>query len=415
MKETYFTRKRLLWFGEVISCLLMKWIKSLQIRLNEIALKCKFTLFASASALCQARQKLKHTAFIELNERAIIEPFYQSEHVQTRHGHFLKAIDGSKISIPDTADIRKRFPVMKASNWKQQYDHTQAMFSCLYDPLNKLSLHACFEDIHTSEAAMAYKHIKRLNNQDILLLDRLYPWYILFNLILNQGANFVARCRRKLFLACDELFNEDCKVTSKIVTLTPSHIAKKEAKEMWLVLPEKLQVRFVRLILSTGEVEVLATSLDQEHYPDELFQDLYFKRRGIETYYDILKNRLQLENFSWETVESLFQDVYSTVFLSNLETICTQETNEELTQKCEQKWLQNKQQVNHMVSFNAIKNSAFELLFWPVQNITTLLNKLKRLFHTTPTPIRPWRKFPRNRPSDRQRVCYYREKKKYSF
>jgi hypothetical protein len=52
-----------------------------------------------------------------------------------------------------------------------------------------------------------------------------------------------------------------------------------------------VQVRAVKVKLSTGETEVLLTSLmDKDKYPNEIFKELYFLRWGIETHYGVLKN-----------------------------------------------------------------------------------------------------------------------------
>ena len=48
-----------------------------------------------------------------------------------------------------------------------------------------------------------------------------------------------------------------------------------------------------------GEIEVLATSvLNKNILKTENFKELYFQRWKIETYYEIIKNRLSLENFT---------------------------------------------------------------------------------------------------------------------
>ncbi|OQW94875.1 MAG: hypothetical protein BWK79_04470 [Beggiatoa sp. IS2] len=75
------------------------------------------------------------------------------------------------------------------------------------------------------------------------------------------------------------------------------------------------RVRFVRVLLSTGEYEILVTSLLNERlYPTEIFKELYQLCWGIETYYGLLKTRLELENFTGKTVGSVLQDLYSTIY-----------------------------------------------------------------------------------------------------
>ena len=73
-------------------------------------------------------------------------------------------------------------------------------------------------------------------------------------------------------------------------------------------MPLEIKVRFVSVILSTGEVEVLATSLMEESIQREDFQQLYFLRWGVETFFSLIKGRLNLENFTGKTLESVQQD-----------------------------------------------------------------------------------------------------------
>ena len=78
---------------------------------------------------------------------------------------------------------------------------------------------------------------------------------------------------------------------------------------------EVLRVRLVTLRLSTGELEVLATSLVEEAaYPTEAFGPVYHCRWGVETFYGVLKGRLGLENFTGHSVEAVRQAFFSSVF-----------------------------------------------------------------------------------------------------
>ena len=74
-----------------------------------------------------------------------------------------------------------------------------------------------------------------------------------------------------------------------------------------LGLPLVLTIRFLSLRLSTGELEVLATSLlDEKSYPTQEFQQVYGWRWNHETFYFMMKSRLDLENFSGQTAEATF-------------------------------------------------------------------------------------------------------------
>src|SRR5262245_16132409 len=73
--KTNFIRQRKLPFSVVLSILLRKSVKSLQLVLNEWCRGKGESI--SASALSQARQKFSHTAFIELLEECVVKPMYK--------------------------------------------------------------------------------------------------------------------------------------------------------------------------------------------------------------------------------------------------------------------------------------------------------------------------------------------------
>ena len=134
-------------------------------------------------------------------------------------------------------------------------------------------------------------------------------------------------------------------------------------------------------------------------------------RWGVEGFYGILKTRLQLENFSGKSVHSVYQDFYSTIYLSGMESILTQDIDEELSNKP----TKNQQKVNRNVSFNVIKNKALELLFLPEFQVNDVLEQLEKLFRTNPVQIRSQRQVKRKNTSDYQLLNYHKRHKKICF
>ncbi len=69
------------------------------------------------------------------------------------------------------------------------------------------------------------------------------------------------------------------------------------------------------MVLPSGEIEVLATSLmDEQKFQTGGFKELYFLRWGVETFFAKLKGRLSLENFTGKSVESVKQDFFSYLY-----------------------------------------------------------------------------------------------------
>jgi hypothetical protein len=70
--------------------------------------------------------------------------------------------------------------------------------------------------------------------------------------------------------------------------------------------------------LSSGEIEVPATSLPPEEMPLDDLDLCYELRWGSETGYRHQKSHMHVENFSGRTPQSVMQDYHATVFIQNL-------------------------------------------------------------------------------------------------
>ena len=147
----------------------------------------------SKAALAKARMKLKYEAFIELNMR-LISYFYENFKPKQWHGFNLLAIEGTTVRLPRIEAISEYFG---AWNPRQGDKCPMARVSQMFDPLNKISVDAIIESKSSGERELAAFHFLNLMPNDLVLLDRGYPAYWLFNLIVSRGANFCARIQRK--------------------------------------------------------------------------------------------------------------------------------------------------------------------------------------------------------------------------
>jgi hypothetical protein len=175
-----------------------------------------------------------------------------------------------------------------------------------------------------------------------------------------------------------------------------------------LGLPLQIKVRFVSVRLPTGELEVLATSLlDEALYPTEEFLTVYHERWGHETFHLMLKGRLDLENFSGLTVESVRQDFHGAVLLCNLESLLSplaQETLDASAGAAVQPV-----QVNRANSYHALKDQMLDLLYHDIP-APQVIEKLIRLFLGSPVAVRPDRKVPRRRKPSYHRSYHYQRR-----
>lgn len=393
--------------------LLAKGKKSLQLSLNETIPKLKHLTRPTVSkvAYSKARRKLKHGAFIELNQKTVVDVMYGDDDYKTWYGYRILATDGSRVILPDTDDIIAQFGTVAYDN-KQGYSsssgkHATARASVLYDVLNRIVLDATLAPIASYEGDLAIAHLKKTAANDLVIYDRGYAAYRIMAAA-SAKINFLIRCPKGRFpVATAMLAGQGA--DDQIVELKASPGFAKDPQNHGL--PITLKVRFVRVHLDNGEIEVLVTSLlDQQLFTPADFKELYYLRWGVETFYGLMKTRLGLENFSGYSVEAVQQDFHAMIFLTGSETLLTMDAEDHLGKQTGG----HQKKVNKAVSFSKIKEQAFELYYSKLPQAQKL-EELTQLFMTSPTLIRKHRNPPRRHPSSHRILGFWKRNRKEVF
>ncbi|MGH9803033.1 MAG: hypothetical protein ACRD82_21930 [Blastocatellia bacterium] len=195
--EKAFTRDRSLTFALVVVLVLRNSRKSLQNMVNEAMVWLERGT-VTASAYWQARYKLKYTGFIQLNRKAVVETLYGDGEYRRFRGFRVLAIDGSKIVLPDTEDVRKAFGTIAWTGGEDAQlsgERPYAVASVLYEVLNRVALDAVLG------RATAYEGQIGLSTAPVLhecrgpvgAMDRNYPSYRMLAELNRSGREFVIR------------------------------------------------------------------------------------------------------------------------------------------------------------------------------------------------------------------------------
>lgn len=407
----FFTRERKLSFAMMLLSILRKSVKSLQNVLNELSLELNLPL-VTASGYSQRREQLSHSALIELN-RELIVPFYREQEPRMYKGFRILAGDGSNIRLPEHPTIREQFGAIVTCNGQDATvtgDYPCGQAYVLHDVLNKIVIDGQLAPAGTYEVELAIASLDYTDETDLLIYDRNFASYRFLATLVERKRHFVIRCSSGSFAAAQALFAAD-QETSRLATLSVPAAHKKQSRQEGY--PPAIQVRFVAVRLSTGELEVLVTSLlDSECFPSADFKYIYNLRWGVETLYDVIKNRLSLENFSGKTALSVLQDFHATIFITGLESLLTQDADQRLDQRSQETKLA--QTVNNMVSFHAIKSQLFPLLYSDLEP-QALLNKLTQLFLMNPTYSRRTRDVPRHKIKTNSALNFHKRRRKHCF
>ena len=158
---------------------------------------------------------------------------------------------------------------------------------------------------------------------------------------------------------------------------------------MKMACRSSIKLRFVRIKLPSGDMKVLATNLSAEEFDCNEINDLYNLRWGIETVYDDLKNKLEIENFTGAKSNIIMQDIYATILLSNIINDIIVETSVNIKQV-----FKHEMQINRAFSVGILKIGLFDLFLEKShRKRCKMLYSLEEEILTELLPIRPERSY----------------------
>ena len=151
----------------------------------------------------------------------------------------------------------------------------------------------------------------------------------------------------------------------------------------------------VKVPLPGEREDVLITNLPAETFGCQQIAELYHMRWGIETACGILKERQQIENFTG-TKPILLQDIYSTIYISNLAEDIIRDAEAELDEK--ESHRKHKMMINRTLSIGILKNDLiYILLETDARRQDELFQQIYEDISNNLVPIRPGRHYHRTK------------------
>ena len=305
-KATYFTRNRKMVFEELVLFILSSFKCSTQCALRRFFATIDKPVHMKQQSLSEARAKLNVSAFSDLFEVSAAALIDTDDKLW--HNYRVCAIDGSKIALPSDKTLLSHFGGTGAGA-----SSPTAQASILYDVLNDIVINVRIAPLTTDERLLAELHIDHgmaviSGSNNVIIFDRGYPSFDLIKKLETQNIKYVMRCRAKFNLGIDNQESPDGNV----------RITKND---------DYIYIRVIKLKLDNGEPETLITNTTDTGFSLESFKKLYFMRWPVETKYDIVKNKLLLENFTSRTVEGIEQDFYAVMYLTNIAATAAYDVN----------------------------------------------------------------------------------------
>ena len=397
--EHHFTRTRKLTFILLVTLILTHFQTTIKTALNHFRPLADANIKVCQSAFSQARSRINDVVFRELFEMTARTGYENRQDFNKAggklfHGRLICAVDGSQVKLPHTAELKAYF----GTSGKGEKAVT-GRASALYDIQNDIVLDAKLAPFSHGERVQALEMLEKKHIfsgvKELVIFDRGYYSSEFMEELLSRGIEFVFRMPSKKLVQADEL-------PKGIHTIKVTLKSGKNAR-----------IRVVKFDLPSGETETLVTDFYLRKMTVDDYKVLYFMRWPVETKFDIVKNKIQLENFTGRTVEAISQDFYTCMYLTNMAAIFKAEADEDICDQRKNKNNKYQYQANTNEIVGAFKDRLiFALTESSPSKREKLVNQIFDEIKQSVVPIRPDRSVPR--PSAPRDMKFYHNKKNNS-
>jgi len=308
------------------------------------------------TAFALARSKIEIPFFKDLFSWTIELIYLRKNLIHRWKGYRLLAVDGTGIRVPDTASNRSLIGVHE----NQHGGIAACKILAIHDVLNRVFFHIFLHPRSVAELVALHLNFEIIPTDAITIYDRHYCDSLLLSRHLKSKKPCLIRMKTKGIKVVDHFLKSGKR--DAIVEFQIGERAYYSARDRYGLKNNhpkfsKFKIRLIRVKLSTGEIEVLATNLvDSNKYPTSDFKSLYAKRWGVETAFDEIKNQLKLGMFSGYTTKFVLQDIWSVFIFYNIRSMFLQEAQWKLEKE------KRDVQINRNIAITILRKEWFNLL-----------------------------------------------------
>lgn len=394
---TYFTRNRKMNVIDVI-----KYIIAIRDERNQLIKCMKYNEFRkenmniSNQGINLQRLKLNPDA-IKFISNDLVRLNYNKhnyERVRRLKGYYLLAIDGTDLFLPNNDEETKKY-YGGNTNKNLEITRTMASASCCYDVINRLIISSEIHPYKTSERLMAIENIKEsmdiIKNKKIYVFDRNYISLFMMLLMFKSEHKFVFRVSSNLFKEeINSMKSSDENIRIEITQERLNALRNEEYYEELLYV-DHMVVRCVKLALDSGEEEILITNLENEEFNYEEMKQIYRMRWEIETVYNALKHKINLENFSGYKRTIIEQDFFASIYIWNIMQTFILDERDDINES--EKHYIYEMKINDSLAIAILKEKLINLFY--EENKKKVFSEIIDEMLKYIEPVRPNRKFKR--------------------
>ena len=258
----------------------------------------------SASAICQARQRLNADVFRDLLYELSYSPVEGRAAVSDRRwrGRRVCAVDGAKINVRRSPDLEFTFGVPEGAYCPQ------VLMSTLVDVCSRMPVDFEVSGYRGSEREHLLRMLDSMDRGDLVILDRGYPSHEILQACAEAGIDFLVRVPVSHTFAAVDRFRLSG-ASDAIMTLD----LPRDADPEWC----PLQVRLTRTEGPEGPAFYIS-SLDQEEISTADIGELYHMRWEVEEYFKLFTGEyVGQKQFRSTSAQGVVQEIAAlTLFLA---------------------------------------------------------------------------------------------------
>ena len=401
LKSSHFTRNRKMPLENLLISVPARKGRTLQIELAYFKELFDMEHEISKPGYLKQRMKLNPEAYRELMRHHAKNYYADGDAAYDFKGYLLLAEDGSSCNVPLTDENVDTFgSVVQHKDRKQR---PQVGIASLFDVGNRMLIDLTTEFSKFDERDSAIKHISAEadvigNRKAIHIFDRGYPSGSLFLHFQKNSIYFIARLasfhykKEQLSMKTNDEWLDIIFDKSRVSAIRR---AGNETAAQQMETAGKIPLRFVKVTTPTGTTICLVTNIPEALADTDEMAMLYHKRWGIETAFDDLKNKLQIENFTGSKPIIIEQDVYATGYLYNIMVDIMQDADTERT--LDESDYRHPLQINRNIAIGLMKEAVIRLLLAEdAEKQTKIMDGLITEINRFLLPVRPGRTYYRS-------------------
>jgi hypothetical protein len=275
---------------------------------------------SSTSAYCQARRRLPLARLRSLHQTLAGKLSARIATPELWLGRHVKVVDGTGLSMPDTATNQKAWP--QPAGQKPGCGFPVVKLAACFCLASGALLDWVEGTLKEHDMRLLQKLLPAFQKGDVVLADRGFSSFPSLATLLAQGVDAVMRVHhfRKLdWRAGQRLGRRDRLVTWK----KNQFQGQLWSRAQWAQLPAELAVRLVEITVAvpgfrTQKLVLVTTLLDAQTYSAAALGQLYFRRWAVELFFRDIKTTLGLDVLRCRTPDLVRKEIAMHVIAYNL-------------------------------------------------------------------------------------------------